>query len=131
MADPAQVRKLIEPVIVDAICRLEREQVKEAVALLLDYIDAHAVPVPPPVIGESEAFAMFRTWVSDNAKALQMVANWGDGHCGALHEVLLAELQNASTIYKPLDRAATSKALPPDAAPKLAPLFPEDGGVVP
>lgn len=85
-----------EPHLVRLITSLKARDVELAVQMLLDYIDEKAAPVPAPVIGESEAFDLFRTFVRDNAKALRLIAHWGDGRCGALHEVLLNELQGKS-----------------------------------
>ena len=119
MTSAASVREVLEPRLVDLIAGLRRHQVEEAVGLLLDYIDAQAGPAMPAVIGEIEAFELFRTFVHDNAKALHMVAPWGDGRCAGLLEVLVAELQLADS--KPLAsrERATGTSL----------LFAEDGGV--
>jgi len=99
MTTAASVRQILEPRVVDLISGLRRPRVEEAVGLLLDYIDAQAAPAR--VSSDTEAFALFRGFVVANAEALRMVAHWGDGRCGALHEVLLAELQNASSVYEP------------------------------
>lgn len=47
MADAAQVRSMIEPLVVDALCKLQREEVAAAVNLLFDYIDALTLPPLP------------------------------------------------------------------------------------
>lgn len=119
MSDLETARKALEPRLIHLICGLRQEQVTEAVAILLDYIDASRAPQPAPVIGEADAMALFKTFVRDNAKALRLVAHWGDGACGALHEVLLNELQGKSLFGGP-------RASGPDGA---FPLFPEDGGI--
>lgn len=108
MTSAAPVREVLEPRLVDLIAGLRRHQVEEAVGLLLDYIDAQAGSAMPAVIGESEAFELFRTFVRDNADARRVVVPWGDGRCAALLEVLLASRERA---------AGTS------------PVFAEDGGV--
>lgn len=119
MSEAASVRKVLEPRLVDLIAGLRRHQVEEAVGLLLDYIDDKAGPAVPAVVGEAEAFELFRTFVRENAKALRMVAHWGDGRCGALLEVLVAELQHAdSTLPAGREHAAGT-----------TPMFAEEGGV--
>lgn len=129
MADAT--REKLEPHLVHLIASLKRGDVELAVQLLLDYIDAKAAPVPAPVIGESEAAALFKTFVRDNAKALRMVANWGDGECGWLHEVLLNELQGKSLFVKQDGKCNPDAMAGASQAAGSAPLFPEDGGVAP
>lgn len=113
MADmtESEIRAEIGRRLVDAICVLERPGVAEALGLLFDYIDARAA-ARVPFIGERGAMEMFRTFVRENAEALRMVASWGDGECGALHDVLRKELQG----WEPR---------------RAGPLFAEDGGVSP
>jgi len=127
IGERSDARKVLEPHLVNLIAGLRRHQVEEAVALLLDYIDAQssaartqiqvvtvttsqADHLAIPTVADAQAFEMFRTFVRTNAPALRLVASWGDGECGALHEVLRKELQGW--------------------APSLAamPLFPEEGG---
>lgn len=135
---PSISRAVLEPHLVNLIAGLRREQVTLAVHLLLNYID-EGRGLPVPFIGESGAFELFRTFVRQNAAALRMVAHWGDGECGALHEVLLNELQGKSLFTGAVrgfadDGSATAgKPLPNGCAsgghPGQAPMFAEEGGV--
>lgn len=91
----AQVEQCLQNVLRSHPGGMRHVAAETAISTLLDYIDDKAGPAQ--VVGESEAFELFRTFVRQNAKALRMVAHWGDGRCGALLEVLVAELQHADS----------------------------------
>ncbi|WP_399696577.1 hypothetical protein [Xenophilus sp.] len=58
---------------------------------------------------EREAMDTFRSFVRENAALLRVVAHWGDGECGALLDVLKAELLSRGT---PEGRAPDASGMP-------------------
>lgn len=68
---------------------------------------------------ELEAMNTFRAFVRENAALLRVVAHWGDGECGALLEVLKAELLSRGT----------ARGLPHDAEGAASGQTPDTGGL--